>query len=196
VEDIAKLKAAGHFVDLIQWRAHRSGPVGMSDDGYVLEFRNSDAGKDMFGSNADPKTHQPKFMWDAKKVGYKSITAEQSRKGNHFLVREENAVPFDPNAGWKEGDLIPDYVLSREDAKGSAADNGAIATWSNGVWSVVVIRPLGLTNDDDKALKEGGVYNVGFAVHDDNITTRGHHVSFVRTLGLGVKADIQAVKLP
>jgi hypothetical protein len=196
VEDIAKLKAAGHFVDLIQWRAHRSGPVGMSDDGYVLEFRNSDAGKDMFGSNADPKTHQPKFMWDAKKVGYKSITAEQLRKGNHFLVREENAVPFDPNAGWKEGDLVPDYVLSREDAKGSAADNGAIATWSNGVWSVVVIRPLGLTNDDDKALKEGGVYNVGFAVHDDNITTRGHHVSFVRTLGLGVKADIQAVKLP
>jgi hypothetical protein len=61
---------------------------------------------------------------------------------------------------------------------------------------VVVIRPLGLTNDDDKTLREGGVYNVGFAVHDDNITTRGHHVSFVRTLGLGAKADIQAVKLP
>ena len=44
--------------------------------------------------------------------------------------------------------------------------------------------------------KEGGVYNVGFAVHDDNITTRGHHVSFVKTLGFGAKADIQAVKLP
>jgi hypothetical protein len=37
---------------------------------------------------------------------------------------------------------------------------------------------------------------VGFAVHDDNITTRGHHVSFVKTLGLGAKADIVAVKLP
>jgi hypothetical protein len=35
-----------------------------------------------------------------------------------------------------------------------------------------------------------------YAVHDDNITTRGHHVSFVRTLGFGAKADIQAVKLP
>ena len=53
VEDIAKIKAAGGFVDLIQWRAHRSHAVGMADDGYVLEFRNSDAGKDMFGSNAD-----------------------------------------------------------------------------------------------------------------------------------------------
>lgn len=35
-------------------------------------------------------------------------------------------------------------------------------------------------------------------VHDDNITTRGHHVSFVKTLGLGAdsKSDIKAVKLP
>jgi hypothetical protein len=195
-EDIAKIKADGGFVDLIQWRAHRSHPVGMADDGYVLEFRNSDAGKDMFASNADAKTHAPKFMWDEKKVGYKSITADQLRKGDHFLIREQNAVPFDPEAGWKEGDLSPDYVMSRQDAAGSAADNTAIASWKDGVWTVVIIRPLGLTNDDDKPLKEGGVYNVGFAVHDDNITTRGHHISFVRTLGFGAKANMQAVKLP
>ena len=106
------------------------------------------------------------------------------------------AVPFDPNAGWKEGDLLPDYVVSREDAKGSAAENRAIARWKEGVWTVVLVRPLGLANDDDKALREGGVYNVGFAVHDDNITTRGHQVSFNKTLGIGAKADIQAVKLP
>ena len=196
LEEIAKIKAAGGFVDLIQWRAHRSYPAGMADDGYVLEFRNSDAGKDMFSSNADKETHLPKFMWDEKKVGYKSITAEQLRKDDHFLIREKNAVPFDPKAGWKEGDMIPDYLVSREDAKGSAADNNAIASWKDGKWTVVIVRPLGLANDDDKALKAGGVYNVGFAVHDDNITTRGHHVSFVRTLGLGVKADIKAVKLP
>jgi len=194
-EEIAKIKAAGGFVDLIQWRAHRSNAVGMADDGYVLEYRLSDAGKDVFGGNADAKTHSPKFMWDAKKTGYKSITAEQLRKGNHFLVRETNAVAFDPNAAWKEGDLVPDYIVSREDAKGSAADNNAIANWKDGVWTVVLIRPLGLANNDDKALKDGGVYNVGFAVHDDNITTRGHHVSFVKTLGIGAKADIQAVKL-
>ena len=196
VEDIAKIKAAGGFVDLIQWRAHRSYAVGMADDGYVLEFRLSDSGKDMFGGNADAKTHAPKFMWDEKKVGYKSITADQLRKGDKFLVREKNAVPFDPNAGWKEGDLIPDYIVSREDAKGSAADNNAIASWKDGVWTVVMIRPLGLANDDDKSLKEGGVYNIGFAVHDDNITTRGHQVSFVKTIGFGAKASIEAVKLP
>jgi hypothetical protein len=92
--------------------------------------------------------------------------------------------------------MVPDYLTSREDAKGSAADNRAIASWKDGMWTVVIIRPLGLANDDDKTLKDGGVYNVGFAVHDDNITTRGHYVSFVRTLGLGANADIQAVKLP
>jgi Ethylbenzene dehydrogenase len=197
LDDIAKLKADGQFVDLIQWRAHRSNAVAMADDGYVLEYRLGDAGKDMFGGNADGQTHQPKFMWDEKKMGFKSIRADSAaRKGDLFLIREQNAVPFDPNAGWKEGDLIPDYIISREDAKGSAADNNAIASWKDGVWTVVLIRPLGLTNADDKLLKAGGIYNVGFAVHDDNITTRGHHVSFVKTLGLGAKADIEAVQLP
>ena len=200
VEEINKIKSAGGFLDLIQWRAHRSYPAGMADDGYVLEWRNFDAGANMFAGNADAKTHAPKFMWDEKKVGYKSITVDQLRKADHFLISEMNAVPFDPNAGWKEGDMIPDYIVSRAGAKGSAADNNAIASWKDGVWTVVVIRPLGLTNADDKALQEGGVYNVGFAVHDDNITTRGHHVSFNKTLGLGVKkgtkVDINAVKLP
>ena len=59
-----------------------------------------------------------------------------------------------------------------------------------------MVRPLGLANPDDKALKAGGVYNLGFAVHNDNITSHGHQVGWVRTLGLGAKADIEAVKLP
>jgi len=67
VEEIEKIKAAGGFVDLIQWRAHRSYPVGMADDGYVLEFRKGDAGKDMFSGNADKETHQPKFMWTRRR---------------------------------------------------------------------------------------------------------------------------------
>jgi hypothetical protein len=196
LDEIAKLKAEGAFVDLIQWRAHRSNGVGMADDGYVLEYRYSDAGKDMFASNADPKSHAPLFMWDAKKTGYKSITEAQVRSAEQYLIREQNAVPFDANAGWKEGDMLPDYVLSREEARGSASENRAISSWKDGTWTLVIIRPLNLANDDDKALREGGVYNVGFAVHDDNITTRGHHISFVRTLGLGANADIRAVKLP
>lgn len=193
-EEIAKIKAAGGFVDLIQWRAHRSNPVGMADDGYVLEWRNFDAGKKMFDSNLDKETKQPKFMFDAAKFGAKAVTADQVGKKDNLLTKGVNAVPFDPKAGWKEGDMLPRYVTTSEVA-GSAGDNKATGNWKNGMWTVVMIRPLGLANDDDKALKAGGVYSVGFAVHDDNITTRGHQVSFVKTLGLGAKADIQAVKL-
>ena len=197
VEEIAKIKAAGAYLDLIQWRAHRSNPVGMADDGYVLEFRNSDAGKDPFGSNVDKATHLPKFMFDAKKFGKKSVTLDDIRKKPTTLIREVNAVPFDPNAGWKEGDMIPEYITSREDAAGSAADNKqAKGVWKDGMWTVVMARPLNLLNADDKALKEGMTYNIGFAIHDDNITTRGHHVSFPVKVGFGgKKATIDATKL-
>jgi len=196
VEEIAKLKAAGQFLDLIQWRAHRSNPVGGVDDGYVLEFRNFDSGKNHFASNMDGKTKQPKFMYDAAKFGAKGLVADDFGKKVSFLLKGVNAVPFDPNAGWKEGDILPQYIMSAEDAAGSAADNKGIGDWKDGMWTVVIIRPLGLANADDKALKAGGVYNVGFAVHDDHMTSRGHHVSYVKTLGFGAKADIEAVKLP
>ena len=196
LEEIAKLKAAGEFLDTMQWRAHRSNPVGMADDGYVLEYRNSDAGKNMFASNKDSNTGMPKYMWDEKKVGYRSITAEQLRKGSHHLVREVNGVPFDAKAPWKAGDMVPGYMVSRADAAGSAADNNARGEWKDGMWTVVMTRPLNLTNPDDKVLKHGATYTVGFAVHDDNVTTRGHFVGFPRSLGFGVRADIQAVKLP
>jgi hypothetical protein len=167
--------------------------VGGADDGFVLEYRNFDKGRNHFASNMDNKTHTPRYMYDAKKFKAKAATAKDFRKRAPFLIKDVNAVAFDPNAGWKEGDMLPRYYL--QTAEGSAADNSGKGTWSKGTWTVVLVRPLGLANDDDKALKEGGVYNVGFAVHDDQITTRGHHVSFVKTLGIGAKANIQATKL-
>lgn len=195
VEEIARMKANGEFLDLIQWRAHRTAAINAVDDGYVLEWRNFDAGKNHFASNMDAQTKQPKFMFDAAKFGAKSMDGTTYLKKEAILIKGVNAVPFDPKAGWKEGDILPQYLLSAEDAAGSAADNKGLSSWQDGVQTVVIIRPLGLANADDKALKPGGVYNVGFAVHDDNVTTRGHYVSYVKTLGLGAKADIQAVKL-
>ena len=196
VQEIEQIKAAGGFVDLIQWRAHRSNPVGMADDGYVLEWRNFDAGANSFVSNIDAKTKQPRYMFDEKKSGRKAFSDTDTPKHSSVLMPERNAVAFDPNAGWKAGDLLPQYYVT-SDAKGSAADNrNAKGEWKEGTWTVVLVRPLNLTNPDDKALKEGKAYNFGFAVHDDHITSRGHHVSFPLTVGFGTKADIQAVKLP
>ncbi|HSA90811.1 MAG TPA: ethylbenzene dehydrogenase-related protein [Burkholderiales bacterium] len=196
LEEIAKLKSDGVFLDLIQWRAHRSNPVGMADDGYVLEWRNFDAGKNPFASNIDAGTKQPKFMYDEKKVGKKALRIEDLNKIASVMVPGQTAVAFDPNAGWKEGDLVSQYVVSREAAAGSAADNAdAKGVWKDGTWTVLWARKLNLANDDDKALREGTAYPFSFAVHDDNVTSRGHFVSFPTTIGFGAKADIQATKL-
>ena len=86
--------------------------------------------------------------------------------------------------------------MSGADASGSAADNKqAKGVWKDGTWTVVWARPLNLANPDDKALKEGKVYNLAFAVHDDNVTSRGHLISFPVTVGFGAKAAIEATKL-
>jgi hypothetical protein len=52
-EEIEKIKMSGGFVDLMHWRGHRSNPVGMADDGYVLQYRLFDSGKKMFSKNWD-----------------------------------------------------------------------------------------------------------------------------------------------
>ncbi len=78
-EEIAKIKAAGGFVDLMQWRGHRSRPVGMADDGYVLQYRLFDAGKKMFSKNWDKGKKQPKYMFDETKTGFKSRTMAEIR---------------------------------------------------------------------------------------------------------------------
>jgi hypothetical protein len=198
-QEIAGIKAAGGFLDLMQWRVARSNPVGMADDGYVLEYRLFDKGKNPFSWNMDRKTMTPKYMFDASKVGVRALRAEDI--GNPArpaaLIREENAVPYDPKAGWKAGDILPGRLISRADAKGSAADNdSARGVWKDGTYTLVFRRKLDTGHpEDDKILKVGGRYTIGLAVHDDNVTTRYHHVSFPLSLGVGVDADIKAVTL-
>ncbi len=198
-EEIAKIKVAGGFVDLMQWRAARSNAIGMADDGYVLEYRLSDDGKGPFGWNVDRKTMTPKYMFDASKVGMKSLTvADIGDTGKPFaMINGENAAPYDPNAGWKEGDVLPGRLLSRADAKGSAADNGDVkGSWKDGMWTVVFTRRLNTGHpEDDKILEVGKAYTFGFAVHDDNVTTRFHHVAFPLSIGFGAKGDIEATKV-
>ncbi len=198
--EIAKLQAKGQFLDLMQWRGARSNPVGMADDGYVLGYRLFDEGKKMFSWNVNKKTMTPKFMFDASKVGAKAINVKEigDISKPFAIIKERNAVPYDPNAGWKAGDVLPGRILTKTGAKGSAADNDdAIGVWKDGVYTLTWSRLLDTGHPmDDKALHEGKVYTAGFSVHDDNVTTRFHFVSFPVTIGLGVKADIMPTKLP
>lgn len=198
-EVIAELKAAGAFLELMQWRAQRSSPVSMADDGYVLEYRLSDTGVGPFASNLDRETMIPRYMFDAARAGFRSLTLEQvvGRSEPFALIREDNAAPFDPDAGWQAGDMLPSRVLSRTGAQGSAADNrDVIGVWEQGTWTVVWARALDTGYPaDDKPLRPGQRYSVSFSVHDDNVTSRFHHVSFPLTLGIGVDADITAIRV-
>lgn len=197
-DEIAELKSKGVFLDLMQWRAARSNPVGMADDGYVLEYRNFDKGKKMFSWNVNKKTMTPKFMFDPAKTGYTALRENQLTDPEKAtaIVMEVNAKLYDSNTGFKEGDLLPGRLLTSK-TEGSAGDNDwARGTWKNGAYTLVFRRKLDTGHPaDDKILKVGGVYNVSFAVHDDNVTTRSHHVSFPLSLGIGVDADIKAVTL-
>jgi len=197
-DEIAKLKADGIFLDLMQWRAARSNPVGMADDGYVLEYRNFDKGKKMFSWNVDKKTMTPKYMFDPAKTGYTALREDQLTNPANAtaIVKEVNAKAYDPGVGFKAGDLLPGRLITSQ-TEGSAGDNDlAQGTWKDGTYTLVFRRKLDTGHpEDDKIMKVGGVYNVGFAIHDDNVTTRSHQVSFPMTLGIGVDADIKAVTL-
>jgi hypothetical protein len=172
----------------------------MTDDGYVLEYRLFDAGKKPFSWNLDKKTMTPKFMFDPSKVGMKAITVADigDLTKPYAIIKEQNAVPYDPDAGWKEGDVLPGRLLTRTGTSGSAADNNEVTSeWTDGVWTVVWARPLDTGHpEDDKVIEDGKAYNFGFAVHDDNVTTRFHFVGFPLSIGFGTEGDIQATRLP
>jgi hypothetical protein len=197
-EEVADIKTAGGFVDLMQWRVARSNPVAMADDGYVLQYRNFDAGKKMFSWNLDKKKMTPKFMFDPAKTGYIALSEADLTDPTKTvaIIKEVNAKPYDPNAGFKNGDILPGRLLTAK-TTGSAGDNDyAMGTWKDGVYTLVFRRKLDTGHpEDDKIMKVGGVYTVGLGVHDDNVTTRFHHVSFPLTLGIGAEADIMAVRV-
>jgi hypothetical protein len=89
--------------------ARRPACPGGADDGYVLEYRNFDAGKNPFSWNLDCKTMTPLYMFDAAKVDARALRAEDIGipAKPTAVIREANAVPFDSNAGWQDGDILP-----------------------------------------------------------------------------------------
>jgi len=189
------LMAKGAFLDLWQARAYRSLPVGKADDSYVFQYRNFDSGKKPFDSNWDGAKKEPKFMFDpAKNSGRVALTEAQFRDPKAPKLDNTNSIPFDA-AKVKDGDVLPGFILNTK-TDGSADDLNASGSWANGVWTMYVWRKLDTRQKDDIALAVGQTYPVGFAVHDDSVTTRFHHVSMPLKLSLGKKdGHVNAVEL-
>lgn len=195
-----RLRAAGYFLDLWHWRAHRSSPVGFADDQLVGAGRLGDSGRGSYSTNWDGERKQPRLMLDPAKAGRKALKWDDITQGRVsqeevYFLRDDQAVAFDPAAGWQEGDTIPRRTLRLP--QGSRADIAVVggARWKEGFWEVTLKRRMDTAKPtEDKILRDGGVYQAAFAIHRQATGGRWHYVSLPYTVGLGRAADIQAAR--
>jgi hypothetical protein len=127
---------------------------------------------------------EPNFMLDpSANNGRMALTEADFRNPEAPWLDSGNRVAYDPDHGWQEGDVM--YKWGNQQPEGSASDNGAVAEFADGRWTVVIKRKLNSGNPDDLPLQVGGTYPVGFALHDDSTTARWHYVSFPMTMTIG-----------
>ena len=189
-DERAALYADGQFLEMWMWRGARGGPVGYSDDFYVLEGRFADDGTSAWITQGPPE-----YMYDPDITGFNAIPEDQFEEmlNDHPLIVGVNAIPIDDDTEFQEGDILPRRVLRLPD--GSRADVLANSRWEDGRWTVVLRRALDTGNPEDHQFIPGHVYTIGIAVFDDHSGGRHHQVSFPVTIGLGAFADIVAVPL-
>lgn len=199
-DEMRALRAAGYFLDLWHWRANRSNPIGLSDDQMVAEARLSDSGRGMYATNWDGDAKQPRFMFNPTTAGRAALKWDDVVGGrigldSVYFIKDDEAVPFDPNASWQEGDTLPRrYLRASEGSRGDIKVLGK-SRWENGFWEVTLQRQMDTGNPlDDKILVDKGVYQAAFAVHRNATGGRWHFVSLPYTVGLGRQADITAVR--
>lgn len=195
-DELEALRDEGVFIDLWQWRAHRSNPHGYGDNGYILEYRHSSGGRGMYTDNQDEATGGPAWMYDPDAAGFRALDADALRDGAYgqddlYYLHEDHAVPYDPDHAWEDGDALPHRLL--REPEGSRGAIRADGRWEDGVWRVRLTRSLEAPDPrDSHALEDGETYAVAFAVHEAR-GQRWHRVSLPQTLGLGVKdAEITA----
>jgi len=198
--DLLSKRQAGYFLDLWHWRGGRSNPVGLADDQYIHTGRDGDAGSSSFSTNWDKELDQPRVMFDMASAGYRALNWDDVAAGRisqdqTYALIEGEAVPFDPDAGWQDGDVLPRRIL--RPAVGSRGDIRVFGKgrWADGYWDVTLSRALDTGHpEDDKILQDHRTFDVAFAIHRDATGGRWHYVSLPHTLGLAHEADINAVR--
>jgi len=87
------------------------------------------------------------------------------------------------------------YILDARHMDGGKSLIKADGKKSGKHWTVVFERTLAAGGKGDHTIAAGKLYNIGFAIHDDNADGRFHQVSLGYTLGLdNAAADFSAVK--
>lgn len=195
---LAAQREAGYFLDLWHWRGGRSNPIGVADDQYIGDARDGDDGQSPYSTNWDDTLNQPMFMFasGSDTLQWADIRAGTLTQDDTYALTPATSVPFDPDAGWQNGDVVPRTYL--RPPEGSRADIGVfgLGRWEAGYWDVTLSRALDTgAPADDKILMDQGAYQVAFSIHRNATGGRWHYVSLPTTLGLGRPGDIMATRI-
>jgi hypothetical protein len=194
---------AGVFLDLWHWRAHRSEPIGYSDNQFVFEHRNSSPGKGPYTTNWDDDDGQPAFMFDPTVAGRNALdwdTVQDQGYGwedQFFLAEDVNALAFDPDHDWQNGDTIPRRLLRIPDeSRGAIASQAElVADGDAWRWKVELRRALDTGYPlADKAFTSGRTYDAAVAVHRLATGSRWHFVTLPFSVGIDMPADVTAAR--
>ncbi len=142
----------GETIDVWHWKAHRTNPTNHAEDKHwvdlteadeiiyegatVLKTRLADAGDGFDSGNKEGDF--PKYM-------------DKNDPGANVDFLFADAVPFDPNANWSDGDTVPGYIV--KEGTDSRADVVAVSTYTDGTWVVEFQRSLITNNPDDVQFK-------------------------------------------
>jgi hypothetical protein len=193
----------GVFLDLWSWGSHRTDPVGRADNETVFDYRRADPGAGPSRANWNGQAQQPAFMFDASVTGFAALDWETLQAGAYgpddpiFLIDGVNAVAFDADREWQEGDVIPAQLLNPNptESRGSVEADGRLVRQSDGgwVWQVTLSRDFDTGHPAvDKVFKAGRTYDVAVAVHRLATGSRWHYVTLPFTIGIDTPGDVTA----
>jgi hypothetical protein len=139
----------GERIDVWHWKAHRTSPTHHAEDKHWVAL--TDAAETLYEGEILLKTRLADagggFASGNSAAGLPKYMHKDGPEADVDFLFEADAVPFDPNAGWSDGDTIPGYVIT--EGTRSRADVIAVATYTDGTWVVEFKRSLITNNPDD-----------------------------------------------
>lgn len=101
-------------------------------------------GSSTYSTNWDGDLKQPRVIFHVTSAGSNALNWDDVTAGNitqdAAYVLEGSAVPFDPNAGWQNGDVLPRRII--KSGCGSRSDIKVVGQsgWVDGYWDVTLAR--------------------------------------------------------
>jgi hypothetical protein len=173
-------------------KAERS-PRQTLTDGYMMSTRGSDSGAHPYTTNSPaPGNH----MCDFKVMGFHALPGDEWAENLEHappLIVGVNAVPFDENVIFNEGDTLPRRRLSIP-AADKRNNVRAFNSREDGVWTVIMVRDRDTGHARDHVLDpDVGRYTFAFSLFERFAGGRWHPVTLSVTFGtVGADVDLQA----